>query len=132
MDLDRTAITLSLVCLAHCICLPVGLAVLPALGATLLDTETTVHWILLTAALPVSVIAVLIASRRHRDLLVITLASSGLLALFSGASHLFGHELEAALSMVGAGLILVAHLRNWRLSRLYGCAQSGGNPSAAA
>ena len=133
LDLDRTAIGLSLVCLAHCLLIPFGLAVLPALGTSLLDTETTVHWVLLALAFPVSVLAIILASRRHRDAWVISLASTGLAALFVGVSHIFGHELEALLSIIGAGLIFAAHVRNWRLGgKPYGersgeaCEQSGG------
>jgi hypothetical protein len=146
LDLDRTAIGLSLVCLAHCLLIPVGLAVLPALGTSLVDTETAAHWVLLALALPVSILAIILASRRHRDVWVISLAFIGLTALFIGVSHLFGHELEAVLSITGAGLVLVAHIRNWRLSKIertpygepYGkpcgepCEQSGGKPSPAA
>ena len=146
LDLDRTAIGLSLVCLAHCLLIPVGLAVLPALGASLLDTETTVHWILLSLAFPVSLLAVTLAARRHRDRWVVALALTGLVALFVGVSHLIGHAFEALLSIIGASLILTAHLRNWKLSQRaaqtlsepygepYGepCEQAGGKPSPAA
>lgn len=105
--LDRVAIMLSGVCLVHCLAVPFALLLGPFLGGWLAETETTMHWVLLALAAPVSLAAL---TRGSRTNLGIGIAGLGL--MFVGVSHLAGVVLEVALTTIGVLLLIVAHARN--------------------
>lgn len=112
--LDRMGMSLSILCLVHCLLFPLIALMLPVLGSTLFLHETTVHWILLGFALPVSLIAFRHGYRFHGDWPTMVIGLLGLVFLTVGVSHLLGHESEFFLTVPGALLLFIAHLRNWR------------------
>ena len=112
--LDQFAITMSGVCLVHCLAIPVSVLMLPALGEPLLGTETLVHWILLALAIPISMWALSVGYRRHRYAPSLAFGATGLMLMFLGVAHVFGHALELPLTIVGVLLVLVAHVQNLR------------------
>jgi hypothetical protein len=107
---DGVAVSASLLCLAHCLLLPLLVSILPVLGL-LADDSLPVHAALLGLALPLGLWA--LGRGRHR-------AGWGPLAL-----GLFGFALMAAalmtsepherlLTVAGVSLVAIAHWRNWR------------------
>ena len=121
--LDRIGVFLSATCLLHCLALPVLLTIAPITQTGLLD-EQTFHLALLWFILPVSLIALGIGCRQHKDLLILLLGGTGLsLLLFAG---LVGHSVLTPTAERGviivAGLILAAaHLRNFKICRATNC-----------
>lgn len=111
-NLDRVALLLSGLCLIHCLALPVALLLGPFLGTWLLDTETTVHWILLALALPVSAYALTRGFRRHGRVSVLWLGGAGLILMLVGASQILGEQSETLFTVIGVLLLLFAHIRN--------------------
>lgn len=116
--IDRTAIGLSLVCALHCLLLPLAVATLPLLAASAGDGHF--HSLLLVAVLPTSAIAITLGCRRHRDWRVAALCVPGLAIITLAA--LFGHDWvghagETVLTLLGAGLVALSHLRNQALCR---------------
>ncbi|MGK0400649.1 MAG: hypothetical protein ACJASJ_000802, partial [Candidatus Azotimanducaceae bacterium] len=86
--LDRIGVFLSATCLLHCLTLPVLLTIAPITQTGLMD-EQTFHLVLLWFILPVSLIALGIGCRQHKDLIIVLLGGTGLsLLLFAG---LLGH-----------------------------------------
>ena len=65
--LDKLAVSASMLCAIHCLFLPVILVVFPALGATLFGDELF-HALLLWLIIPLSVIALSLGCRRHKDI----------------------------------------------------------------
>jgi hypothetical protein len=112
--LDRLGISLSILCLIHCLLFPLIVLVLPALGATLFFNETMVHWVLLGMAFPVSLAAFSHGYRFHGDWMTLVIGALGLIFLIVGVSHWLGHDSEIYLTVPGAFLLFMAHLRNWR------------------
>jgi len=117
--LDRVAISVSVLCMLHCLLTPLLLIAIPVMSSTILAQELF-HKLLVTLVLPVSVFALFIGCRRHRDRKVLILGSLGLFFLVMVA--LFGHELlgEAGekIATVISGLILaIGHFRNYSLCR---------------
>ncbi len=112
--LDRVAIFLSSLCLLHCLAIPFALLLGPVLGHWLADTETSVHWILLALAIPISLVALWRGYKRHDNLSTLVLGCSGLALMFIGVSHLLGEAAEIALTVLGVLLLLAAHIRNLR------------------
>ena len=122
--LDRSAIVLSMICVVHCLALPVAIIMLPALSAYWF-AEEYFHLLLLYLVLPTSVIALGLGCRRHRMFKMMLWGSAGLLCLTVAA--LLGHDRlgelgEKGLTLLGAGLVVVAQIYNFRNCRQSQCA----------
>lgn len=121
--LDRVAISTSALCAVHCLCLPVFLSVLPALGATFFGQESF-HVVLLWLVIPLSVIALGMGCRKHKNWIVGLLGLAGLTLLIIAAA--FGHEFlgetgERLATLAGALFIGVGHFRNYTLCQSSEC-----------
>lgn len=110
--IDRAAIWLSGLCLVHCLAVPLGFLLAPSLSAWLDATETQTHWILFGLAVPISGVALYRGYRREPNRPTVTLGILGLFLMLLGVTHLFGGELEIALTTAGVILVMFAHLRN--------------------
>ena len=121
--LDRIGVFLSATCLLQCLALPVLLTIAPITQTRLMD-EQTFHLVLLWFILPVSLIALGIGCRQHKDLIIVLLGGTGLsLLLFAG---LLGHTYlspptERVLTVVAGLILAAAHLRNFKICRATNC-----------
>lgn len=121
--LDRVAISTSALCAVHCLCLPILLSVLPALGATFFGQESF-HVVLLWLVIPLSVVALGMGCRKHKNWMVALLGVAGLSLLIIAAA--FGHDFlgetgERIATLAGALFIGVGHFRNYTLCRRSEC-----------
>jgi len=112
--LDGLAMSLSGLCLVHCLALPVLALSLPILG--IFAEAEWVHWLLVGLAAPVSMLALLGASARRSWGLVAT-ALIGLCLLLAGAAGWPDHDWETALTVAGGLVLASAHWANWRRTR---------------
>ncbi|MEM1042196.1 MAG: MerC domain-containing protein [Bacteroidota bacterium] len=110
--LDLAGIVLSVLCLIHCLLLP-----LVATGALAWAASERVH-VGLTVVLAVVVLAVALPGyRRHRQPIVLLLLAGGL-ALLVGAVTLgegLGEAGETALTVLGSVALVAGHVLNLRL-----------------
>lgn len=117
---DGWAALLSSLCLLHCLMLPFGLALAPALfafgGGVHLDAAW-VHWALLLVAIPVSVHALLAGYRIHLLAWPTALATLGFATMVGGAMVHGSVGWEQAFTVLGGLLVAAAHGWNWRLRR---------------
>ncbi len=113
-NLDRWAIWLSGACLLHCLAISAAVLLLPAVAGLLLHSETGVHWLFLTIAIPISAIALGSGYRQHRSALRLAIGSAGLVLMSIGVSHIAGRAMEPPLTVSGVMLVVVAHLLNIR------------------
>ena len=121
--MDRSAIGLSVVCLVHCLVIPVALTMSPALAAYWFADESF-HTMLVYVVLPTSIVAMGLGCKRHRTFAVIAWGVSGLAALSLAVvldSALLSEAGEKLLTMLGAVLVVVAHVQNFRLCRRCDC-----------
>ena len=114
--LDKSAIGLSVVCAVHCVALPIALFMLPSL-AGLWFVDESFHVMLIFMVLPISIAAVYLGCKQHRSLRVFAFAFLGLVLLFLAV--VLGHDRlgelgEKALTVVGAALLTVGHIKNFR------------------
>ena len=121
--LDKLAVSTSTFCAIHCLCLPILLGFFPALGTTLFGEELF-HVLLLWLVIPLSLVALSLGCRRHRDVMVAVIGLAGLTALILAAT--FGHSTlgergEQILTLIGAAMIALGHLRNYKLCRSRAC-----------
>ena len=111
--LEVVGVTASLICLLHCVALPLLVAALPALSTGLGTSETFHIWVL-ALAVPVSG-AVLVAGRpKNSGAFPLILGLCGLALLVGGVITRF-EAAETLLTIVGSLCLCVAHVANWRL-----------------
>ena len=121
--LDSIAVFCSALCIIHCLALPVFLTILPAINLYFVDDQAF-HLILLVVVLPVSILALSLGCRRHKDGLTIIVGSAGLLLITIAA--VFGHTLidqtnEKAVTSFGSLILACAHIRNYQICRKSNC-----------
>jgi hypothetical protein len=122
---DKFAVSASTICAVHCIGLPFLLSVFPAVGSTLFGEESFHVW-LLWGLVPLSAFSLSLGCKNHRNFSVLLKGILGVCVLIFTA--LAGHEMlgessERYTTLLGAGLLALAHLRNYKLCRLADCAQ---------
>jgi len=120
---DKAAIGLSFLCAAHCLLLPVALVMLPSLAASIFGGEQFHQW-MLAGVIPISLFALTLGCRLHRDLAIVFMSLSGMIMMVVAA--LFGHDLfgevgEKVLTLLGASVLVLSHVRNQRLCRQSQC-----------
>ncbi|MDP2561359.1 MerC domain-containing protein [Psychrobium sp. 1_MG-2023] len=113
---DKLSISLSALCVVHCLALPVLLLLLPSLEALQLHNEAVHIWLLI-AVTPISIYALINGCNKHKRYQLLTVGTCGLLTLILAA--VFGHDIageagEKALTVLGAGIVIAAHWGNFR------------------
>lgn len=121
--LDRVAASASALCVFHCLATPILIIVVPVLSSTFVADEEF-HRLLLMFLLPVSLAALFIGCRRHRDRIVFVLGSLGLISLV--LTGYLGHDLlgelgEKVTTVISGVILAIGHLRNYQLCRRDGC-----------
>ena len=121
--LDSIAVFCSALCIIHCLALPIFLTILPAINLYFLDHQTF-HLILLVVVLPVSILALSLGCKRHRDALTIIAGVAGLFMITTVA--IFGHTLinqadEKFVTSFGSLVLACAHIRNYQICRKSNC-----------
>lgn len=113
---DQISIGLSAICAVHCLVLPIVVGVAPTLGALSMG-HGQFHALLLTVVIPLSGLALSAGWLRHRDGRVLLFGLLGLSLMLTAATvahDVLGHEGERWLSVSGALLLALGHLRNYR------------------
>lgn len=121
--MDRSAIGFSVACALHCLCTPFVLIMLPALVTTPLADEIF-HQALIVFVLPMSILALLFACRKHQRWSVLIIGMIGL-AILTGTA-LWGHDIlgesgERVATLVGAFVVTFAHVRNAKFCTVMSC-----------
>ncbi|MEP9402280.1 MerC domain-containing protein [Sphingomonas sp. VNH70] len=115
--LDGAAIGASLLCLIHCIGLPILFALLPALATIGGASTEWLHVVLLLTAVPLSGTALIGGYRAHGRVVPLVLGVVGLAALAAGVTLASAPAAETALTVAGSLALAGAHVGNWRRLR---------------
>ena len=121
--MDRSAVSLSVLCIAHCLIVPFVVTMVPSLAAYWFAGEN-LHLMLLYLVLPTTIVGIGLGCRRHRSYGILFWAVSGPLLLvfaFLFGHNLFGEAAERLLTVVGASCVMIAHIQNFRLCRSCDC-----------
>jgi hypothetical protein len=113
---DLLAAGSAILCLLHCLALPLAVVGLPLLAGIATASEDLHFW-LLALALPTSMAALLMGWRRHRRAGPPSLGAIGLCLLVIGIRPDQPPVIELAATIAGGLSLLFAHLANWRLRR---------------
>ena len=118
-DLDKMAVSLSFVCAAQCLLLPISVLFLPVL-ATLPIADKWFHTMLLFFVVPISAFAMFLGCRKHKSYNIIFYGFIGLLILIISA--LWGHDLfgetgEMISTLIGTSILSYGHIQNQKLCK---------------
>ncbi len=116
---DRIGISLSGLCMVHCMLLPVVLVAVP-LWSTAETLHDWLHPLFLVALLPISFMALVATASKPQAKSVRVLLGVGLLII--ALASLFGHEaanpvVETAFTLLGSGMLVTGHWRNGQICR---------------
>ncbi|MCH2174046.1 MerC domain-containing protein [Myxococcota bacterium] len=120
---DAIGIGGSLLCIGHCLILPVSLVVGMIIPVSFAEDEF-LHGALLWAVVPAAMLAFAIGCLHHKDRRVLLLGATGLLALataFTGLHDAISQSAERWIAVAASGLLIGAHVRNFRLCRTRAC-----------
>ena len=110
--LDGAAVALSALCLVHCLVLPLVVVGVPFLAQF---AETHLHYQILVIVIPLSVFALGIGYRRHRNPRILAGGALGMLLLIIGATvahtHL-GLAADRLFTITGSLVLATAHFFN--------------------
>lgn len=108
---DGAAISLSGLCMLHCLALPLVISALPMTFQGL--QSEIVHQVLVVLAAPLAMSAVWAARRQRLSGLTIGLLLAGAAALALGAFAEPLHDYETLLTVAGAVLLSAGHISRW-------------------
>ena len=116
--LDLTGVSLSAVCVAHCLLFPVAAVAAPMMApglAEVFGASHAWHFGLLAIAAPISLLALGWSVRAsHARWPVLALGLLGLALMTIGALHLSSQLVETIITLSGVLILAGAHLINWR------------------
>jgi uncharacterized membrane protein len=113
--IDRSAVGLSGLCLAHCL---IGSLVLVSMSSAVgLAFAHEIHVVGLLLAMPLAVVALVRGVRRHGKRRVVVFGGAGLCVMAAALAVGHGHIGEVVLTVIGVALLGVAHLMNLRYAR---------------
>ena len=132
--LDGVAISISAVCVLHCLLAPLAVLAFPIIGSSLWASHEFHAW-LLVLILPSSALALYLGCREHRSGSVLGLGLAGMGVLIVAAA--LGPEVLTELGEVlvtGAGgtLLAISHVLNYRRCRALRCEERACAEHAAA
>lgn len=113
---DRIGMSLSGICVIHCLALPVLVSLMPLWTAASV-LHDWLHPIFAVLLIPTTILAGLAGYRRHRRLSVPVLLAMGLGIIVVAAivfHEEWGSVREIAFTTVGSIVLIAGHLLNWR------------------
>ena len=113
--IDASAITLSGLCLIHCLALPIVAVALPLAG--MLAEAEWVHRAFVLLAVPISCLAMVRSIAAPGGVSFAILALVGLTLLLAAAFLEPLHEVETLVTVAGALLLATAHIWRWIKNR---------------
>ncbi|WDE05092.1 MerC domain-containing protein [Thalassomonas viridans] len=114
---DKLAISLSMLCVLHCLAFPLILVLVPSIAALPLEQETFHLW-MVVAVIPTSIYALTLGCKKHKKLSVLSgglIGLAGLIAAVLFGESQLGEAGEKLLTVAGATLIALAHYKNFQL-----------------
>lgn len=111
---ERAAIGASLLCMAHCLALPLLIAALPAFSSALSLPKDLHRWII-AFAIPMALVALTQGRVRHGSIGPMVGGLLGLALLAAGAWLADSEAAETPLTVLGSLSLAIGHIANWRM-----------------
>ena len=110
---DAIAVSLSFLCIIHCLAFPALAATLPILG--IVSESEWIHKLLVTLAIPVSILSFAFNNCKMSRLFFVSFAVTGFFLLIAGAFFELLETYETPLTVSGAMLLAIAHIYRWKM-----------------
>jgi len=119
---DKLAISLSAVCVLHCLFMPSFLILSSWFAAFSIDNEF-IHYAILIVAIPVSAFALIRGFKNHKKLSYFVYGFFGLflLAFAVLAAGITGEIGEKSLTLLGSLFVIYAHYKNHQICKELNC-----------
>ena len=119
---DKLAISLSAICVLHCLFMPSFLILSSWFAAFSIDNEF-IHYAILTVAIPVSAFALIKGFKNHKKLSYFVCGFFGLflLAFALLAAGITGEIGEKSLTLLGSLFVIYAHYKNHQICKELNC-----------
>ena len=120
---DKTAISLSALCLFHCLLVPSFLVFLSGYISLSYNNEL-IHYAILFIAIPVIIYALIAGVKNHNSYTYLYVGLLGILTLILAVTlgvQMWGEAGEKILTTIGALLVAISHFKNYRLCREVEC-----------
>lgn len=116
---DLFGMAASILCIAHCVAMPLIIPFLISWGLVALSNES-VHHTLLSVIMVLGVLAFIPGYKKHGQGMILTVATGGLASLFFGAFYaeeILGRAGETLFTVGGGALLVTAHWLNRRFCK---------------
>ena len=123
MNSDNLAVGLSTACVIHCFFAP-SLIVLSYSFLSLSVDSELIHYLILLFALPISILALGLGYKNHKETSYFIIGITGLMILLSAvlfSDTLFGEAGERALTLIGSMIVAYAHYKNHSICKQMEC-----------
>ena len=114
---DKVAISISSLCIAHCLMFSILATLMPSFFALGLNTENF-HFLMVVSVIPTSIYSLSLGCEKHEKMSVIIISLLGLsclvIAYVLGTNSLTEIG-EKSLTTIGALIISYAHVKNFKL-----------------
>lgn len=119
---DKSGIIVSILCLIHCIGLPLVAIFLPALNISL-GSELGFHQTIFFFVAIFGLLAFAIGYRVHKNfkLLMFAVLSISVIGLSVIMEHYFEESITHTINIIGSVAVIAAHIWNIKLQRQTGC-----------
>ena len=119
---DKLAISLSAICVVHCLFMPSFLILSSWFAAFSIDNEF-IHYAILIVAIPVSAFALIRGFKNHKKLSYFVYGFFGLflLAFAVLAAGITGEIGEKSLTLLGSLFVIYAHYKNHQICKELNC-----------
>ena len=120
---DKTAISLSFLCVLHCLLLPLLIILIPSVSSLWVSDENFHKWMLVGVVFS-SLFALFLGYCKHHRTSILAWGAAGLTLLI--VAFLFGHDFlgeagEKFLTVLGAIVVAIGHIKNYRTCRIHSC-----------
>ena len=121
--IDGLAISLSFLCVVHCLFVPSFIILAPSFLTFSFNNELT-HYLILILAIPISLYALISGYKAHKKISFLFFGLLGLsillIAVLSG-EVIFGEFGEKGLTLLGSIIVVFAHFKNLKVCRELEC-----------
>tara|TARA_B100000212_G_scaffold192144_1_gene144887 strand:+ start:5438 stop:5848 length:411 start_codon:yes stop_codon:yes gene_type:complete len=120
---DKFAISLSVLCVLHCLFFPSFLILFSSFISLNIDSEL-IHYLLLFLVVPASFFALFVGLNNHKNPLIFLTGIIGILILISATIvdiSILSFSSETILTIFGSLLVSFAHYKNYKLCNHMNC-----------
>ena len=119
---DKFAMSLSAICMVHCLFAP-SLIILSYSSLALTLESELIHKAILLLTIPVSIFAISLGYKNHSNNSIIYTGIAGLTILISALliRERIGENAELILTTIGSLMVIACHYRNYRICKKVNC-----------